>query len=429
MSNVRGQKSNVKSLMYKQVEIMSPVGSYESLMAAIQGGAGSVYFGIEQLNMRAKSSNNFTLNDLVKISNICKENNIRSYITLNTIIYDDELPLMKSIVDAAKANNITAIIASDISVIQYAGSVGMEVHISTQTNITNIEAIEYYSKFADVIVTARELNLGQVAAITKEIEERQIKGPSGKLVQIEVFVHGALCMAVSGKCYLSLDNFNYSANRGECLQPCRREYIVRDKDNEFELEIDNKYIMSPKDLNTIGFLDKILKAGVGIFKIEGRGRSPEYVKTVTACYKEAVQAYFNGNYNKENIEKWNERLKTVYNRGFWDGYYLEQKLGEWTERYGSQATKRKIYIGKITNYFTKIKVAEVKIETHSLSVGDEIKILGPTTGVHEDTVKEIRVDLKNVEKTIKGDICSIPVNSLVRRSDKLYKVIKVEDEL
>lgn len=412
----------------KQVEIMSPVGSYESLMAAIQGGAGSVYFGIEQLNMRAKSSNNFTLNDLVKISNICKENNIRSYITLNTIIYDDELPLMKSIVDAAKANDITAIIASDISVIQYAGSVGMEVHISTQTNITNIEAVKYYSQFADVMVYARELNLGQVAAITKEIEEQQIKGPSGKLVKIEVFVHGALCMAVSGKCYLSLDNFNYSANRGECLQPCRREYIVKDKDNEIELEIDNKYIMSPKDLNTIGFLDKILKAGVRIFKIEGRGRSPEYVKTVTACYKEAVQAYFNGNYNKENIKKWNKRLKTVYNRGFWDGYYLGQKLGEWTEKYGSQATKRKIYIGKITNYFTKIKVAEVKIETHSLSIGDEIKILGPTTGVHEDMVKEIRVDLKNVEKTIKGDICSIPVKSLVRRSDKLYKVIKVEDE-
>ncbi len=413
----------------KQVEIMSPVGSYESLMAAIQGGAGSVYFGIEQLNMRAKSSNNFTLNDLVKISNICKGNNIRSYITLNTIIYDDELPLMKSIVDAAKANDITAIIASDISVIQYACSVGMEVHISTQTNITNIEAVKYYSQFADVIVTARELNLGQVAAITKEIDEQQIKGPSGKLVQIEVFIHGALCMAVSGKCYLSLDNFNYSANRGECLQPCRREYIVKDLDNEIELEIDNKYIMSPKDLNTIGFLDKIFKAGVRILKIEGRGRSPEYVKTVTACYREAVQAYFDGNYNKENIEKWNKKLKTVYNRGFWDGYYLGQKLGEWTEKYGSQATKRKIYIGKITNYFTKIKVAEVKIETNSLSIGDEIKILGPTTGVYEDSVKEIRVDLKKVKKTVKGEICSIPVKSLVRRSDKLYKVIEVEVRL
>ena len=412
----------------KQVEIMSPVGSYESLMAAIQGGAGSVYFGIEQLNMRAKSSNNFTLDDLVKISNICKENNIRSYITLNTVIYDDELPLMRSIVDAAKENNITAIIASDQAVIQYAGSVDMEVHMSTQTNITNIEAVKYYSHLADVMVTARELNLKQVATITTAIKEQQIKGPSGELVQIEIFVHGALCMAVSGKCYLSLDNMNSSANRGACLQVCRRPYKVTDCDEGIQLEIDNEYIMSPKDLNTIGFLDKILKAGVSVLKIEGRGRSPEYVKTVTKCYKEAVEAYFNGTYTKENIEKWNKTLRSVYNRGFWDGYYLGRKLGEWTERYGSQATKRKIYIGKITNYFTKIKVAEVKIETHSLNVGDEIKILGPTTGVHEDTVKEIRVDLKKVNKTEKGEICSIPINIFLRRADKLYKVIEVEEE-
>ena len=412
----------------KQIEIMSPVGSYESLMAAIQGGAGSVYFGIEQLNMRAKSSNNFTLDDLVKISNICKENNIRSYITLNTVIYDEELPLMRSIVDAAKKNNITAIIASDQGVIQYAASVGMEVHISTQTNITNIEAVKYYSQFADVMVTARELNLKQVAAITTAIEKQQIKGPSGELVQIEIFVHGALCMAVSGKCYLSLDNMNSSANRGACLQICRRPYKVTDRDGGIELAIDNEYIMSPKDLNTIGFLDKILKAGVSILKIEGRGRSPEYVKTVTKCYKEAVEAYFNGTYTKENIERWNKVLGSVYNRGFWDGYYLGKKLGEWTEKYGSQATKRKIYIGKITNYFTKLKVAEVKIETHSLSVGDEIKILGPTTGVHEDIVKEIRVDLKKVNKTEKGEICSIPIDTFLRRADKLYKVIEVEEE-
>ncbi len=412
----------------KQIEIMSPVGSYESLMAAIQGGAGSVYFGIEQLNMRAKSSNNFTLDDLVKISNICKENNIRSYITLNTVIYDDELPLMRSIVDAAKKNNITAIIASDQGVIQYAASVGMEVHMSTQTNITNIEAVKYYSQFADVMVTARELNLKQVAAITTAIEKQQIKGPSGKLVQIEIFIHGALCMAVSGKCYLSLDNMNSSANRGACLQVCRRPYKVTDCDGGIKLEIDNEYIMSPKDLNTIGFLDKILKAGVSVLKIEGRGRSPEYVKTVTKCYKEAVEAYFNGSYTKENIAKWNETLGSVYNRGFWDGYYLGKKLGEWTEKYGSQATKRKIYIGKITNYFTKLKVAEIKIETHNLSVGDEIKILGHTTGVHEDTVKEIRVDLKKVNKTVKGEICSIPINTFLRRADKLYKVIDVEEE-
>ena len=412
----------------KQIEIMSPVGSYESLMAAIQGGAGSVYFGIEQLNMRAKSSNNFTLDDLVKISNICKKNNVKSYITLNIVIYDDELLLMRSIVDAAKENDITAIIASDQAVIQYAASVGMEVHISTQTNITNIEAVKYYSQFADVMVTARELNLKQVSAITTAIKEQQIKGPSGELVNIEIFAHGALCMAVSGKCYLSLDNMNSSANRGACLQVCRRPYKVTDRDGGIQLEVDNEYIMSPKDLNTIGFLDKILKAGVSILKIEGRGRSPEYVKTVTQCYKEAVEAYFNGSYTKENIERWNKTLDSVYNRGFWDGYYLGKKLGEWTKKYGSQATKRKIYIGKITNYFTKLKVAEVKIETHGLSVGDEIKILGPTTGVHEDKVKEIRVDLKKVNKTKKGEICSIPINTFLRRADKLYKVIEVEDE-
>ena len=407
---------------------MSPVGSYESLMAAIQGGAGSVYFGIEQLNMRAKSSNNFTLDDLVKISNICKENNVKSYITLNIVIYDEELSLMRSIVDAAKENNITAIIASDQAVIQYAASVGVEVHMSTQTNITNIEAVEYYSQFADVMVTARELNLKQVAAITAAIEKQQIKGPSGKLVQIEIFVHGALCMAVSGKCYLSLDNMNSSANRGACLQVCRRPYKVTDRDGGIQLEVDNEYIMSPKDLNTIGFLDKILKSGVSILKIEGRGRSPEYVKTVTQCYKKAIEACFNGTYTKENIEKWTKTLGSVYNRGFWDGYYLGKKLGDWTEKYGSQATKRKVYIGKITNYFTKLKVAEVKIETHDLSVGDEIRILGPTTGVYEDTVKEIRVDLKKVNKTVKGEICSIPIEAFLRRADKLYKVIEVKDE-
>jgi len=415
-------------MLSKKIEIMSPVGSYESLMAAIQGGAGSVYFGIEQLNMRAKSSNNFTLDDLVKISNICKENNVKSYITLNIVIYDEELSLMRSIVDAAKENNITAIIASDQAVIQYAASVGVEVHMSTQTNITNIEAVEYYSQFADVMVTARELNLKQVAAITAAIKKQQIKGPSGKLVQIEIFVHGALCMAVSGKCYLSLDNMNSSANRGACLQVCRRPYKITDRDGGIQLKVDNEYIMSPKDLNTIGFLDKILKAGVSILKIEGRGRSPEYVKTVTQCYKEAVEAYFNGTYTKENIEKWTKTLGSVYNRGFWDGYYLGKKLGEWTEKYGSQATKRKVYIGKVSNYFTKLKVAEVKVEAHDLSVGDEIRILGPTTGVYEDTVKEIRVDLKKVNKTVKGEICSIPIETFLRRADKLYKVIEVKDE-
>lgn len=410
------------------IEIMAPVGSYESLTAALQAGADAVYFGIEQLNMRSKSSNNFTLDDLKTIAGICKKNKVRTYITLNTVIYDDELVLMKSIVDAAKENEISAIIASDQSVIQYANSVGTEVHMSTQTNITNIEAVKYYSQFADVMVTARELNLKQVKSITNTIKKEKIVGPSGELVQIEIFVHGALCMAVSGKCYLSLDNMNSSANRGACLQQCRRPYKVTDKDGGIELEIDNEYIMSPKDLNTIGFLDVILKAGVRVLKIEGRGRSPEYVKTLVECYREAVNAYFDGTYTKEKIDEWNKKLGSVYNRGFWDGYYLGRKTGEWTERYGSQATKRKVYIGKITNFFSKLGVAEVKIETHNLTLGEEIKIIGPTTGVYEDVISEIRVDLQSVEKTIKGELCSIPVKSLVRRQDKLYKVIEVDDE-
>ncbi len=408
---------------YRQIEVMSPVGSYESLMAAIQGGADSVYFGIENLNMRAKSSKNFTLDDLVRISSICKENGIRSYITLNTVIYDNELSLMCSIVDAAKDNGITAIIASDQAVIQYANSVDMEVHMSTQTNISNIEAVKFYARFADVMVTARELSLDQVNDIIRAIEEQQIKGPSGKLVQIEIFAHGALCMAISGKCYLSLDNLNFSANRGECLQVCRRPYKVTDKDGGIELSIDNEYIMSPKDLKTIDFLDKIIKAGIKVLKIEGRGRPPEYVKVVTQCYKEAVKACFEGNFTPENVDRWNKKLETVYNRGFWDGYYLGREMGEWTEKYGSQASKKKIYVGKITNYFKNIKVAEIKIETESISVGDDIYITGPTTGVYEDTVREIRTDLKNVDTVKKGDLCSIPVKSLLRRSDKLYKIV------
>lgn len=407
---------------------MAPVGSYESLMAAIQGGANSVYFGIGNLNMRSKSSKNFTLNDLVQISNICKENNVRTYITLNTVIYDSELGTMRDIVDAAKQNDITAIIASDQSVIQYAYSVGMEIHMSTQTNITNIEAVKYYSQFADVMVTARELEIKQVKAITTAIREQNITGPSGDLVQIEVFAHGALCMAVSGKCYLSLDNLNSSANRGACLQQCRRKYTVTDKETGEQLEIDNEYIMSPKDLNTVALLDHLLDAGVRVLKLEGRGRSPEYVKTIASVYREAVDAWFVGEYNQENIDKWNERLSTVYNRGFWDGYYMGSKFGEWTEDYGNQATQRKMYIGKITNYFAKIGVAEVKIETHDLGVGDEIKIIGETTGVYEAVVDEVRLDLDPVKKVVKGDICSIKVTDLVRRGDKLYKVVAVEKE-
>ncbi len=440
----------------KDIEIMAPVGSYESLMAAIQGGANAVYFGIGRLNMRSRSSKNFTLDDLTEISKICHQNNIRSYITLNTVVFDKEIDEVKEIVQAAKQHDISAIIASDISVIQYARSQNVEVHMSTQTNITNIEAVQFWSLFADVMVTARELSLAQVADITRQIEERQIKGPSGKLIQIEIFAHGALCMAVSGKCYLSLDNMNHSANRGACLQMCRRGYKVTDLDGEHELEIDNEYIMSPKDLKTIGFLDKILAAGVRVLKIEGRGRSADYVKVVSQCYREAVDAYFEGKYTPENIEIWEERLKTVYNRGFWDGYYLGKKLGEWTENYGSLATKKKVYAGLVTNYFSKpgvaeIKleaqkkvyaglvtnyfskpgVAEIKLEAQDLNIGDDIQIHGPTTGVYEATVSEIRLELEPVSKVEKGLICSIPVKQLVRRMDKVYKIVDTieNDEL
>ena len=408
------------------IEIMAPVGSYESLHAAIQGGADSVYFGIGKLNMRSRSSQNFTLDDLARISAICHENNLRSYITLNTVIYDHELPDMREIVDAAKENGISAIIASDMSVIGYARSVDMEVHMSTQTNITNIEAVKYFARFADVMVTARELSLEQVKAITHAIEAENICGPSGRQVQIEVFVHGALCMAVSGKCYLSLDNLNSSANRGACLQQCRRKYIVKDKETDIELEIDNEYIMSPKDLNTVEFLDRILDAGVRVLKIEGRGRSPEYVKTVAGVYREAVDAWFEGTVTPERIGEWNERLSKVYNRGFWDGYYLGGKMGEWTEEYGNQATQRKMYIGRVTNFFKKIGVAEITIESHSLSSGDEILVIGPTTGVYEDTVVEIRVDLRPVAKAGKKDVCSMPASSVLRRGDKVYKIVPAD---
>lgn len=411
----------------KDIEIMAPVGSYESLHAAIQGGANSVYFGIGKLNMRSKSSQNFTIDDLAKISEIARENNLRTYITLNTVIFDDELEEMRTIVEEAKQNKISAIIASDQSVIQYANKIGVEVHMSTQTNITNFEAVKYWSQYADVMVTARELKLDQVAAITKKIEKENITGPSGNLVQIEVFVHGALCMAVSGKCYLSLDNLNSSANRGACLQQCRRPYHVTDDDG-IELIVDNEYIMSPKDLKTLDLLDKILKAGVRVLKIEGRGRSADYVKTVSKVYREAVDAWFEGEFTPENLEIWNNELATVYNRGFWEGYYAGRKMGEWTERYGSQATKKKIYVGKVTNYFSKLNVAEIKVETHDLKVGEEIKIIGPTTGVYEDILSEIRVDLSKVKQTVKGDDCSIPVKELVRRGDKVYKVVAVVEE-
>jgi U32 family peptidase len=407
-----------------EVEIMAPVGSYESLMAAIEGGAQSVYFGVEQLNMRAKSSANFTIADLHEIVRIAVQNNVRTYLTVNTVLYDDDLPVMRSIVDAAKESGLTAIIASDQAAINYANSIGVEVHISTQVNISNIEALKFYARYADVVVLARELNMEQVAYIYKKIDEEQIKGPKGQLVQIEMFVHGALCMAVSGKCYLSLHHYNKSANRGGCLQTCRRSFIVTDKETGHELEIDNEYIMSPKDLKTIGFLDKVLGAGVRVLKIEGRARSADYVKTVVKCYNEAIDAVIDGSFNSEKAAEWDMRLSTVFNRGFWDGYYMGQTMGEWTSAYGNLATKRNIYIGKGTNYFPNIGVAEFVLETQSLSVGDEIMVTGHTTGVFHMVVEELRVDLKPVETVKKGMRFSMPVSTKVRRSDKLFKVVE-----
>jgi putative protease len=412
---------------FKDLEVMSPVGSFDSLTAAIQGGANSVYFGVGKLNMRSRSSQNFSLDDLRQIASICNDAGVKTYLTLNTIIYDSELEEMRRTIDVAKEAGISAIIASDLSVITYARSQGVEIHLSTQTNVTNLEAVRFYAQFADVVVTARELSLQQVHAIVQGIRKEQIKGPSGALVRIEIFVHGALCMAVSGKCYLSLDNLNSSANRGACLQPCRRTYIVTDKEDGHQYEVDNEYIMSPKDLCTIGFLDKIVQAGVSVFKIEGRGRGPEYVKTVTQCYREAADAILGGAYSQERVDEWLRRLKGVYNRGFWEGYYLGRKMGEWTERYGSQATRRKQYLGLVTNYFAKIGVAEVKMETHEMNLNDTLLITGPTTGALEFAVNEIRVDLEKVPVAKKGELCSIPVPVLVRRGDKVFKWMAVKD--
>ncbi|WP_321289601.1 peptidase U32 family protein [uncultured Sunxiuqinia sp.] len=411
----------------RDIEIMAPVGSYESLAAAIQGGAGSVYFGVEQLNMRARSSNNFTLDDLKKIAEKASAHGVKTYLTVNTIIFDNELNKLHEVIDAAKAAGISAIIASDISAIAYARSIDVEVHISTQVNITNIEAVKFYAQFADVMVLAREMNMGRVWEISKQIQEQNITGPKGKLIQLEMFVHGALCMAVSGKCYLSLHEMNSSANRGSCMQTCRRSYTVIDNETKAELDIDNEYIMSPKDLKTIHFLNKVLDSGVTVLKIEGRARSPEYVKTVVECYREAADAHFNGNFTDKKIAAWDERLKTVFNRGFWDGYYLGQRLGEWSKNYGSVATKRKLYIGKGMNYFGKIGVAEFKMETGKLQVGDKILITGPTTGVVEAEVDEIRVNLKPVDETQKGERFSIKLDQTIRRSDKLYKIVNSDE--
>ena len=404
-----------------EIEIMAPAGSYESLMAAVQGGADSVYFGVEQLNMRAASSNNFTIEDLRKIVSICRENRLKSYLTVNVVVYDHEIEQMHRIIDAAVESGITAIIASDLSVIKYASAAGIENHLSTQLNITNIEALKFYAQWADVVVLARELNLGQVSHIYDSIREQNITGPKGDLIKIEMFAHGALCMAISGKCYLSLHENNKSANRGECYQTCRKSYLATSKESGYELEINNEYIMSPKDLCTIGFLDKLIDSGVRVLKIEGRARSAEYVREVASCYSEAVSAIEDGTYNKEKTEAWKIRLSTVFNRGFWDGYYLGQTMGEWNTNYGSSATKRKIYLGKITNYFTKLNVAEIKLENGDLSKGDTILITGPTTGVIEYQIDEIRVDLLVTEKALKGELCSVKIPDYLRRSDKVYK--------
>lgn len=411
----------------KDFEIMAPAGSYESLMGAIQGGADSVYFGAGQLNMRAGSSNNFSLDDLRKIAGICRENGLKSYLTVNVVVYDHEIPQMQEMITVAKESGISAIIASDLSAINYAYSKGMEVHLSTQLNISNAEALKFYSRWADVVVLARELNLDQVKHIYENIREHDIRGPGGEQVRIEMFVHGALCMAISGKCYLSLHENNASANRGNCYQTCRKAYIVTEKESGYQLEIDNEFIMSPKDLCTIGFIDKMADSGVRVFKIEGRARSAEYVKVVSSCYSEAVKSLCEGNYTEEKITRWREKLATVFNRGFWDGYYLGQKPGEWNTRYGSSAVKRKVYLGKVTNYFRKLGVAEIKLENGSLEKGESILILGPTTGVIEHTVEEIRVDLKETDKASRGELCSIRISDILRRSDKIYKWIENED--
>ena len=406
-------------------EIMAPVGSRESLAAALSAGADSVYFGIENLNMRARSSNTFTIGDLREIAATCDEHGVKSYLTVNTIIYDEDMPLMHRIVDAAREAGISAVIAADVAVMDYAARTGMEVHLSTQLNISNVEALRFYSRFADVVVLARELNLDQVAEIHRHIVEDNICGPGGRQVRIEMFCHGALCMAVSGKCYLSLHELGASANRGACMQVCRRGYIVKDRESDIELEVDNKYIMSPKDLKTIHFLNKMMDAGVRVFKIEGRARGPEYVLTVVQCYKEAVRAYVEGTFTEEKVAAWDERLQTVFNRGFWDGYYLGRRLGEWSSSYGSQATERKVYVGKAIKHFGNIGVAEFLLEAGELNVGDKLLVTGTTTGAFYMTLDEARVDLRPVQTVHKGEYFSTKTPVKVRPNDKLYRMVPV----
>ncbi|MDR0811694.1 MAG: U32 family peptidase [Paludibacter sp.] len=406
-----------------EIEIMAPAGSWEALAAAVKAGADSVYFGIEHLNMRSKSSSNFTTDDLQRIVAFCREHNVKSYLTVNTILYDSDLALMRRIIDTASEAGVTAVIASDVAAMMYAAERGVAVHLSTQLNISNADALRFYAQFAEVVVLARELNLQQVEAIYQTIEKERICGRSGKPIRIEMFCHGALCMAVSGKCYLSLHERNLSANRGACNQICRRAYTVRDRDSEIELDIDNEYIMSPRDLKTIHFVPEMLAAGVRVFKIEGRARGAEYVKTVVECYREAIDAALENTFIEEKINAWDARLSRVFNRGFWNGYYLGQRLGEWSRNYGSEATVRKAYLGRCTNYFQKIGVAEFMLDGGSLSVGDEILITGDTTGAYEDTVQEIRVDLLPVETVGKSVPFSIKTKELIRRNDKLFKLV------
>lgn len=407
-------------------EIMAPVGSRESLAAAIQAGADSVYFGVGKLNMRSHSANHFTLDDLKDIADTCNARNIKTYLTVNTIIYDNDLDTMRTIVDAAKEAGITAVIAGDVAVMDYCNRQGVEVHLSTQLNITNIETLKFYARFADVVVLAREMNMEQVAEIHKQIVADDVRGPRGELIRIEMFCHGALCMAVSGKCYLSLHDANYSANRGQCTQICRRSYTVTDNETGQQLEIDNKYIMSPKDLKTVRFIDRMMNAGVRVFKIEGRARGPEYVHTVVQCYKEAIAAVIDGTFTEERKDQWDERLATVFNRGFWDGYYQGQKMGEWNKRYGSSATEKKVLVGKVVKHFSKIGVAEVAVQASEIEKGQRLLITGPTTGVMYVDADELRYELQPVEKAEKGWHISLPVPDKVRPNDKVFKLIKVE---
>ena len=404
-------------------EIMAPVGSRESLAAAIQSGADSIYFGIEKLNMRAHSASTFTITDLQEIAETCNQHGIKSYLTVNTIIYDEDIPLMHEIVDAAKKAGISAVIASDVAVMTYCRTVGQEVHLSTQLNISNIEALRFYAQFADVVVLARELNMDQVTEIHRQAVEQGICGPSGKPIRIEMFCHGALCMAISGKCYMSLDAANRSANRGECVQICRRSYILTDAETGHQIEVDNKYLMSPKDLKTVRFIDRMMKAGVRVFKIEGRARGPEYVYTVVKCYKEAIQSVLDGTFTKEKKDEWDERLSRVFNRGFWDGYYQGQLMGEWNKEYGSCATERKVYVGKGTKYFSKLGVAEFAVEATTFQVGDKLLITGPTTGVIYVTAEEIHDDNGPVQVAQQGTRVSVAVPAKVRPSDKLFKLV------